>query len=196
MGSVPTASTQTLKAPMADQSPHAPRLKAGRRPNGFSLLEVLIALVVIAIGVLGAASLITASVQNQQIAEYRSQAMFAAQSLADSIRANWDAAGGPPTHWDSPTVAPHAGCRDGSGCNAADMAADSLWLIDNVTGGQLPEGAVYVCRDDTPEDGVPADPPTKTTSGCTGTAAHPLVVKTFWRDRDNATQRFWMEVQP
>ncbi len=60
----------------------------GRRTAGFSLLEVLIALLVLAFGLLGFALLQTMNLRFTQSANYRTQATNLAYELLDQIRAN------------------------------------------------------------------------------------------------------------
>lgn len=55
---------------------------------GFSLIEVLIALVVLSVGLLGLAGLQATSLRNNQSAYLRSQATQLAYDMADRIRAN------------------------------------------------------------------------------------------------------------
>lgn len=59
-----------------------------RKQRGFSLLEVLIATVVLSIGLLGLASLQTASLKNNNGALQRSQATIMAYDILDAMRAN------------------------------------------------------------------------------------------------------------
>lgn len=56
--------------------------------RGFTLLEVLIALFVFSIGLLGLAGLMVVSVKTNNSAYLRTQATYLAQSLADHMRAN------------------------------------------------------------------------------------------------------------
>lgn len=56
--------------------------------SGFSLIEVLIAVFVIAIGVLGVSSAQLLSLKNNQSAYYRSQANFLVMDMLDRMRAN------------------------------------------------------------------------------------------------------------
>jgi type IV pilus assembly protein PilV len=58
------------------------------RRNGFTLLEVLIALLVFSFGLLGMAGLLAVSVQTNHSAYLRTQATFLAQGMADRMRAN------------------------------------------------------------------------------------------------------------
>ena len=60
--------------------------------KGFTLLEVMVALVVLSVGLLGLAALQTATVRFNQNAYLRSQATNFAYDLADRMRANREAA--------------------------------------------------------------------------------------------------------
>lgn len=59
-----------------------------RKHTGFSLIEVMIATFVLAIGILGVAQLHLSSFQNQRDALYRNQATVIADDLLGRIRAN------------------------------------------------------------------------------------------------------------
>lgn len=59
---------------------------------GFSLVEVLVALVVLSIGLLGLAGLQTRGVRDNHGAYLRTQATFSAKDLVDRMRANRPAA--------------------------------------------------------------------------------------------------------
>ncbi|MCQ4163779.1 type IV pilus modification protein PilV [Tahibacter harae] len=56
--------------------------------RGFSLLEVLIALMIFSVGLLGLAGLMVVSVKTNNGAYQRTQAAFLAQSMVDRMRAN------------------------------------------------------------------------------------------------------------
>ena len=56
--------------------------------HGFGLIEVLVALLILAIGLLGMASLQTASLQQTTGSQARTQAIFLAEDLVERIRAN------------------------------------------------------------------------------------------------------------
>ncbi|WP_290652055.1 type IV pilus modification protein PilV, partial [Aquisalimonas sp.] len=58
------------------------------RQQGYSLLEILIAVLVLSIGLLGLAGLQTTSLQSNQSAAQVSQATFLAQDMFDRMRAN------------------------------------------------------------------------------------------------------------
>jgi type IV pilus assembly protein PilV len=64
---------------------HAPRL---RRPSGFTLVEVLVALVVLSIGLLGIGKLMLFSARANDSAYMRSQATALAYTILDDMRTN------------------------------------------------------------------------------------------------------------
>ena len=66
----------------------------GKRPRmaGFTLLEVLVALVVLSIGLLGLSGLQTSSLRNNHAAFLRSQATLLKADIVDRMRANSDSA--------------------------------------------------------------------------------------------------------
>jgi type IV pilus assembly protein PilV len=62
--------------------------KAFREQRGMTLVETLVALLVLSIGLLGVAALQMASLQNNRGAHMRSQASVLAYAIADRMRAN------------------------------------------------------------------------------------------------------------
>lgn len=59
-----------------------------KQDDGFTLLEVLIAIVVFSFGLLGIAGMMTISVRNNHNGYLRSQANFLAENMLDRMRAN------------------------------------------------------------------------------------------------------------
>ena len=98
------------------------------RQAGFSLVEALVALVVLSIGMLGIAALYVESLRAGRSALLRTQAVALASDMADRIRAN--PAG--TTNYikavdDAGTIT--ANCAPGgSGCTGAQMAAHDIAL--------------------------------------------------------------------
>lgn len=62
--------------------------RLSRKSSGFSMIEVLVALVILAIGLLGFALLQTMNLRFTQSANYRTQATNLAYDLLDQMRAN------------------------------------------------------------------------------------------------------------
>jgi type IV pilus assembly protein PilV len=93
------------------------------RPSGFSIVEALVALVVLSVGMLGIAALYVESLRAGRTAVYRTQAVNLASDMADRIRANRNALGA----WAlAPTDNPaDQGCVAGTtNCSAAQLAQD------------------------------------------------------------------------
>ena len=156
------------------------------REHGFTMLEVLISLVVIAFGMLGVAGLQAFALKNSQGASYRSVATVLATDLIDRMRANPVAAtsGLYASGKTQGTVAdaPNANCLSKVGCDTAALAAHDLkeWQIAIDTA--LPSGVGYVCQDESPNDGTgPAD------AQCSG--AGPYVIKVWWIDDRTAANK-------
>ena len=71
------------------------RLQQRRPEKGFTLIEVLVALVVLSIGLLGVAGLQLVGLRGNLSASSRTQASYFADDIIDRMRANYDAARGP-----------------------------------------------------------------------------------------------------
>lgn len=83
--------TRTLPLPhRPSRAPAAP--PARRRAGGFTLIESLVALLIMSVGLLGVAALQLASLQANHGAFQRTQATFLIQDIVDRMRANRDAA--------------------------------------------------------------------------------------------------------
>jgi type IV pilus assembly protein PilV len=102
------------------------------RNRGFSLLEVMIALVIFSIGVLGMAGLLMLSVRTNHSAYLRSQAGFLAQGLADRMRLNMPALWTNQYNLAYPVGGTPATCA--TGCNiAAIVTRDSIAWSQSLT---------------------------------------------------------------
>lgn len=64
------------------------QLSAGRKQAGFTLIEVLVAMVILALGLLGVAGLQATSMRNAHSGYLRSQATILAYDIVDRMRAN------------------------------------------------------------------------------------------------------------
>jgi type IV pilus assembly protein PilV len=59
-----------------------------KRTKGFTLIEVLVSVLLLAVGLLGLASLQMVSLKNNQSAQYRTEATLAAYDIVDRMRVN------------------------------------------------------------------------------------------------------------
>ncbi|WP_395682627.1 type IV pilus modification protein PilV [Dokdonella sp.] len=101
--------------------------------RGFTLLEVLIALLIFSLGMLGLAGLMVVSVKTNQSAYLRTQASFLAQSMADRMRANIGQINNYNGDYDASTAgAPTCTSCDPAGMRARDTAVWSQQLIDSL----------------------------------------------------------------
>lgn len=65
-----------------------PQLSARRRQTGVGLVEILVAVVVLGLGLLGVAAMQSLALRNSQSSMQRSQAVVQAYAMADAMRAN------------------------------------------------------------------------------------------------------------
>jgi type IV pilus assembly protein PilV len=159
--------------------------------KGFSLVEVLIAVFVLALGVIGAAGLQLAAVRTSQQSGYQTIAVELANELADKMRSSdaqmklsdsanvfanikYDSAS------DSDPTAPTLCYSSSANCNANDLAKADIyeWLV-NVK-KLLPGGRVLVCRDSAPFD-TSAKALTWT---CTADSNSGLTIKIGWKSKN------------
>lgn len=133
--------------------------------KGFTLLEVLVAVVVFAIGLLGIAGLQVAGMRFTHGSQLRAVATMQAENMADRMRANitgvrngdYNITGAMPTSYDT-----DCGAEE---CSPAELAEYDLVLWNDGVAGKpnesnaatLPGGDGVVCIDSTPDDGNDAD---------------------------------------
>ena len=116
----------------------------GRQQRGFSLVEVLIALIIMSVGMLGIAGLYVQSMQAGRTSMFRHHAVTMAGDVADRIRANPRAGVG------YAGFGADNGCvGQGIDCNEAAMAAHDIFLWDQQAAESLPNGDVTIQFDDT-----------------------------------------------
>ena len=113
------------------------------RQAGFSMLEVLIALVVFSIGLLGMAALQTASMRSMSGSGQLVDAVYFAEDIADRIRANRQHAVTGTTY---NSIANAANNNCSNGCTAAQIAAKDLFDWQTAVGAGLSGGGVNIAR--------------------------------------------------
>jgi len=94
--------------------------------KGFTLLEVLVALLVLSIGLLGLAGMQTLSLRNNQSAFQRSQAVVLAYDALDRVRGNRDQAASYVTAFDETSANFTTTNCPTAGCTTAQMAENDL----------------------------------------------------------------------
>lgn len=92
-----------------------------KKEEGFTLIEVLVAVLVFSFGLLGIAGMMTISVRNNHNGYLRSQANFLAENMMDRMRANPVALWGELYNGDA--AAGSDSCPLSTACNFAQLAA-------------------------------------------------------------------------
>jgi type IV pilus assembly protein PilV len=113
------------------------------RCAGFTIVEVLVALVVLAVGMLGIAGLYVVTLQSGGTAIYRTQAVNLASDMADRIRANRTAG---VAYQNGPSGALSCVGAGAVDCTPAQLAADDLlqWNTELATTLPAASGTVAV----------------------------------------------------
>jgi type IV pilus assembly protein PilV len=183
-----------VKKSFAPPSFVAPRRLARSRSAGFTLIEVMIALIVLVLGVLGAAGMTLASMRDSKQSGLRSQASSYAYELGDLMRAN------PPQYsrvlppvvpvllvdaeavFTGTVPAAVSTCWNSSGCSPLQMAQNDFatWNAKVTGAGGLPNAAFKICHD---AANMAANAAGFTT--CDNLATSPLVVKMRWDEKLN-----------
>ena len=156
------------------------RLRQSSR--GFTMLEVLIAIVVIAFGLLGVAGLQVVALKNNQSAGARLIATTLANDMVDRIKTN--ALGLISGDYDRPDVNAYttqvAACLSAGGCTPQQLAQNDRFEWAQLVAAALPGGRAIVCLDSTPDDGANAAAP-----ACDGAGTTLYAVKIWWNDDRN-----------
>lgn len=163
-----------------------------RSSGGFTLIEVLVALFVLALGVVGAGASQLVAQRTRQHASLASEAALLAGALAARMQANapvaalpdaanpylsfeYEAAGGSP-------AAGGGACFGNAGCDPLALAAFDLHETRLVLVQRFPGGRIAVCRDDAPWD----DARQRYRWDCSGSAGAPVLVKIGWHGAGDA----------
>ena len=115
------------------------------RQFGFSLVEVMIALVIMSVGMLGIAGLYVQSMQAGRTSMFRHHAVNLAGDVADRIRANPRAAGAYTT-----ASGVNNNCVAGTVvCTPTQMAENDILIWKDEAASTLPAGDVIIAFDNT-----------------------------------------------
>lgn len=127
--------------------------------KGFSLIEVLVSVLVLAVGVIGTAGMQLAAMRTGTQSSFQTAAVQLASELADKMRANSasmkaadtgnpyigiDFQGGP-----EPGAAPSKSCYTDT-CNSQELAQFDIHAWQSKLAAALPNARALVCRDAQP----------------------------------------------
>jgi type IV pilus assembly protein PilV len=131
--------------------------------RGFTLIEILVTVLIIATALLGLVGLQAAGVKNTVTSYNRTQASHLAYSMADRMRANVAEAakGASSAYLGTPPSTPNTNCLAVTGCSSADIAGNDLYewhkaLKDTKNG--LTKVATINVADCKATDGTPCVP--------------------------------------
>lgn len=168
------------------------------RHRGYSLIESMVAVVVIAVGFIGAARMQTLSLGMNNSSVNRTKAVLLVSAMEDRVRANIDGYNNGYYSAMTSGSATDPGCTS-STCTSAQMATSDYanWLADIQTGAyKLPSGVGYVCLSSSPTSNAG-------TSDCNSGSTIPsqggpaLSVKVCWTEKaPMGTQCFFSPFRP
>lgn len=179
--------------------------------SGFTLIEVLISVFVLALGVIGAAGMQLVAMRTGQQSGLQSAAVQLATEIADNMRQNateMDKADSDNPYLfafnsvtEAAPTAPAKMCFQ-EACTSAELAAANIytWKMrlkgTSEKAAELPGGRVVICRDETPWDASDG----KLAWACASTVASvnsvPYVIKVGWQGKDVDSDKKLLKDQP
>jgi type IV pilus assembly protein PilV len=171
--------------------------------TGFTLTEVLIALVVLSIGLLGLASLQTTSLKLNNDAYLASIASTQANDIIDRMRANFGEAksGGYTTNSPTSAGSSNLGCLGGvpnkpstaggsgsTSCTAAQMSLNDLYEWQANLASLLPQGKGNICLSNNPGN-------VGSNVNC-NSQGDVYIIMISWRNRDGVTDEYRVTFKP
>lgn len=137
--------------------------------RGVSMVEALVALVVLCVGMLGIAGLYVTSLQANRTALLRTQAVSLVNDMIDRIRANPQARDG----YDTSTATPaDKGCQGGeSNCSYSNLALDDLYRWQEAV-----------------KEALPGNPTSTVTVKTSSTEPDQYIVKITWNEPGEPTE--------
>lgn len=137
-----------------------------RIPDGFSLIEALVAMVVVAVGLLGLAAMITAGLRSNQVASLQGLAAIDGENITSLMAANpAGVEAGDYIISSLPTSAPGNLCETVTTvCSPSEEAQADLWSFAETLENNLPDPTAEI------QCAVP----------CSSTGDTPIVVTVTW----------------
>lgn len=160
--------------------------------RGVTILEVLIAILIVSVGLLGMAGLQAVGLKANVGASQRTAATMLAYEMADRMRAN--IAGVNAGNYDITVLnvpTQQTSCLQAAGCTLQQMAQNDMWEWNQAVQNTLPSGMGIVCKDQNPDDGFGNASLAQTPTGawCDG-LGNVYAIKIWWledRSESNPT---------
>lgn len=160
------------------------------RAGGFSMIEVLISILVLALGVIGAAGMQLSALRTTHQSSLQTTALQLAADMADRMRANDSQMRQPDK--DNPFLAvnyrsatddapeePSKLCY-ADACDSDELASFDIYEWEKRIKAELPSGRVRICRDASPWD----ETKKALSWSCSGDASASLVIKLGWQGKN------------
>lgn len=156
--------------------------------GGFSLVEVLVATLVLALGLIGAAAMQLTALRARHQSMLLSKAVYLASGMADKMRANIGQMRRDdrdnaylPVDYDAAAAAPDGPAPQcfSAACGDAELARFDLDELKRQLRRELPGARLVICRDGGGGDGAAKAPGW----ACSGAAGAPVVIKLGWTER-------------
>lgn len=162
---------------------------SNRKQRGTTLMEVLIAMLVLSFGMMGMAGVQAVSLRGNQTAYYRTQATTLTTDIVERMRANVVGVEG--GAYNDVAGAATASCFTAAGCTSVQMAAQDVLDWEAQITALLPSATAVVCIDSTGADGTAA------ANACDDTG-NIYAIKIWWDDdRDGTAElRYVTAFQP
>jgi len=172
------------------------------RESGFTLVEVMVAIVILSFGLLGVAGLMVMGIQNTYSSQQRSTATQLAYDMIDRMRSNekgvelaiagvggnYNRPATTVTGANGPYTSQKVACIGATGfavgCSAANMADNDAYEWQQEIKARLGDGVAIVCLDSSSAPGT-FDGAT-IVHGCDGVGPK-YAIKIYWRDDRTAT---------
>ncbi len=163
------------------------------KAGGFTIIEVLVSIFVLALGVMGVAGMQLHAMRASHLSGYQTTAVQMAAALADKMRANAvsmrkTGANNPFlfTYQASDSVSENDGattCYGAAECNAAEMAVFDINEWQQRLNASLPGARAAVCHDSTPVGEGASKHLTWECDASAGGVNAPIVIKIGWEGR-------------
>jgi type IV pilus assembly protein PilV len=150
-------------------------MKNRRYQTGITLIEILIAVLVLSVGLAGLAGLALSNLRSTANAQFTTQATIVAEEVAEMMRANLSAYES--SSFASTPEAIEKACSPATICTSGEQARHDSDKWQRHTSQALPGGIAVICMDSTPADGQPG------ATACDGAGLN--TIKLFWQDSRN-----------
>jgi len=155
--------------------------------SGFSLIEALVSILILALGLLGTLGMIVNSLKLSSSSAYRTIASQQAYSMAEQARGNPLAlvadAGNDSFDTYSTSATVTQGCMQTGGCVRANYVNTTVAMWRAQLATVLPGGSGTVCRDSNPATNVPTQAGAGTISAWNCNNTGDYVVKVCWNEQ-------------